>query len=296
MKRPALAAFLWLSPLAASADPLVVHTATPRSDRGISAADRLRLADAVAEVLSTGQPEVLRASDAHARVETLSPAGLTCDAAECASALLTPLHARGVVLVSVARGHHRQVSLTLRWLDAQGVVRGEQRAQEVVAGWDDAIAMARVSARTLLSEIPAVAAPVAVTPPTPIVEPELAPRPTVAPTVIAPPRTGWVTTRRPIEAALGGALIAGGAAALTIGLIAVAQDGHVAVGDLPNGREEVYTATTRDTVLVAAGAVAVAGGVFLLIDGLRPRRSQVTLSWQALPLTGGAWMGLGGTL
>ena len=152
---------LCLCPLAASADPLVVHTATPRSDRSISVVDRLRLADAVAEVLATGQPEVLRASDTRARVETLSPAVLTCDAAECASALLTPLHARGVVLVSVERGRHRAVSLTLRWLDAQGVVRGEQRAQEVVAGWDDAIAMARVSARTLLSEIPAVAAPVA---------------------------------------------------------------------------------------------------------------------------------------
>jgi hypothetical protein len=295
VKRPALAAILWLCPLAASADPLVVHTATPRNDRGITAADRLRLGDAVAEVLSTGQPEVLRASDVHARVETLSPAGLACDAAECASALLTPLHARGVVLVSVARGHHRQVALTLRWLDAQGVVRGEQRAQEVVAGWDDAIAMARVSARTLLSEIPPVAALTPAAPPAPIVEPAPAPRAAVAPAVIAPPRTQWVTTRRPIEAALGGALIAGGAAALTIGLIAIAQDGQ-SVGDLPNGREEVYTATTRDTVLVAAGAVAVAGGVFLLIDGLRPRRSQVALSWQAVPLSGGAWVGLGGPL
>lgn len=294
MKRPALAAFLWLCPLAAWADPLVVHTATPRNDRGITAADRLRLADAVAEVLSTGQPEVLRASDAHARVETLSPAGLTCDAAECASALLTPLHARGVVLVSVARGHHRQVSLTLRWLDAQGVVRGEQRAQEVVAGWDDAIAMARVSARTLLSEIPPVAAPTPVAPPAPIVEPAPAPR-VAAPAAIAPPRTRWVTTQRPVEAALGGALIAGGATALTIGLIAIAQDGQH-VGDLSNGREEVYTATTRDAVLVAAGAAAVAGGVFLLIDGLRPRRSQVAFSWQAVPLSGGAWVGLGGPL
>ncbi|MDP3220522.1 MAG: hypothetical protein Q8S73_40895, partial [Deltaproteobacteria bacterium] len=178
MKRTALAALLWLCPLAASADPLVVHTATPRGDRPIPAADRLRLADAVAEVLATGQPEVLRASDTHARVETLSPAGLTCDAAECASALLTPLRARGVVLVSIARGRHREVSLALRWLDAQGVVRGEQRAQEVVANWDDAVAMARVAARALLSEIPPVAPPAA---PTPIVEP------TPAPALAAPP-------------------------------------------------------------------------------------------------------------
>lgn len=295
MKRSALAAILSLCPLAASADPLVVHTATPRSDRGISAADRLRLGDAVAEVLATGQPEVLRASDTHARVETLSPAGLACDAAECASALLTPLHARGVVVVSVARGRHRQVSLTLRWLDAQGVVRGEQRAQEVVAGWDDAIAMARVSARTLLSEIPPVAPAAAAPAPAPIVEPTPAPAAAPAPTAIVPPRSRWVTTRRPVEAALGGALLAGGATALTIGLVAIAQDGQVA-GELPNGREEVYSATTRDTVLVAAGAAAVAGGVFLLIDGLRARRSQVALSWMARPLGDGAWVGLGGRL
>ncbi|TAK26562.1 MAG: hypothetical protein EPO40_20945 [Myxococcaceae bacterium] len=295
MKRPALAAILSLCPLAASADPLVVHTATPRSDRGISAADRLRLGDAVAEVLATGQPEVLRASDTHARVETLSPAGLACDAAECASALLTPLHARGVVVVSVARGRHRQVSLTLRWLDAQGVVRGEQRAQEVVAGWDDAIAMARVSARTLLSEIPPVAPAAPAPTPAPIVEPTPAASAALPPPVIAPPRTRWVTTRRPIEAALGGALLAGGATALTIGLVAIAQDGQQ-VTQLPNGREEVYDATTRDTVLVVAGAAAVAGGVFLLIDGLRPRRSQVALTWMARPLGDGAWVGLGGRL
>jgi len=295
VKRPALAAILSLCPLAASADPLVVHTATPRSDRGISAADRLRLGDAVAEVLATGQPEVLRASDTHARVETLSPAGLACDAAECASALLTPLHARGVVVVSVARGRHRQVSLTLRWLDAQGVVRGEQRAQEVVAGWDDAIAMARVSARTLLSEIPPVAPAAAAPTPAPIVEPTPAASAALPPPVTAPPRTRWVTTRRPVEAALGGALLAGGATALTIGLVAIAQDGQQ-VTALPNGREEVYDATTRDTVLVAAGAAAVAGGVFLLIDGLRPRRSQVALTWMARPLGDGAWVGLGGRL
>jgi hypothetical protein len=292
VKRPALAALLWLCPLAASADPLVVHTATPRGDRPIPAADRLRLADAVAEVLATGQPEVLRASDTHARVETLSPAGLTCDAAECASALLTPLRARGVVLVSIARGRHREVSLALRWLDAQGVVRGEQRAQEVVANWDDAVAMARVAARTLLSEIPPVAAPAA---PTPIVEPTPAPAVTAPPPPVAPPRPQWVTRRRPIEALLGGVLAAGGATALTIGLVAVAQDGAQAAV-LDNGREEVYTATARDTVLVAAGAVAIAGGVFLLVDGLRARRAPGAITVSGRPYADGAWVGLGGRL
>ncbi|MDO9017650.1 MAG: hypothetical protein Q7V43_12125 [Myxococcales bacterium] len=292
MKRTALAALLWLCPLAASADPLVVHTATPRGDRPIPAADRLRLADAVAEVLATGQPEVLRASDTHARVETLSPAGLTCDAAECASALLTPLRARGVVLVSIARGRHREVSLALRWLDAQGVVRGEQRAQEVVANWDDAVAMARVAARALLSEIPPVAPPAA---PTPIVEPTPAPALAAPPPPIAPPRPQWVTRRRPVEALLGGVLAAGGATALTIGLVAVAQDGGQVV-ELDNGREEVYTATARDTVLIAAGAAAVVGGVFLLIDGLRARRSPVAITVSGRPYADGAWVGLGGRL
>jgi len=292
VKRPALAALLWLCPLAASADPLVVHTATPRGDRPIPAADRLRVADAVAEVLATGQPEVLRASDTHARVETLSPAGLTCDAAECASALLTPLRARGLVLVSIARGRHRELSLALRWLDAQGVVRGEQRAQEVVANWDDAVAMARVAARTLLSEIPPVAAPAA---PTPIVEPTPARAVTAPPPPVAPPRPQWVTRRRPIEALLGGVLAAGGATALTIGLVAVAQDGAQAAV-LDNGREEVYTATARDTVLVAAGAVAIAGGVFLLVDGLRARRAPVAITVSGRPYADGAWVGLGGRL
>ena len=292
MKRPALAALLWLCPLAASADPLVVHTATPRGDRPIPTADRLRLADAVAEVLATGQPEVLRASDTHARVETLSPAGLTCDAAECASALLTPLRARGVVLVSIARGRHRELSLALRWLDAQGVVRGEQRAQEVVANWDDAVAMARVAARTLLSEIPPVAAPAA---PTPIVESTPAPAVTAPPPPVAPPRPQWVTRRRPIEAILGGVLAAGGATALTIGLVAVAQDGAQSAV-LDNGREEVYTATARDAVLVAAGAAAIAGGVFLLVDGLRARRAPVAITVSGRPYADGAWVGLGGRL
>jgi hypothetical protein len=292
VKRPALAALLWLCPLAASADPLVVHTATPRGDRPIPTADRLRLADAVAEVLATGQPEVLRASDTHARVETLSPAGLTCDAAECASALLTPLRARGVVLVSIARGRHRELSLALRWLDAQGVVRGEQRAQEVVANWDDAVAMARVAARTLLSEIPPVAAPAA---PTPIVESTPAPAVTAPPPPVAPPRPQWVTRRRPIEAILGGVLAAGGATALTIGLVAVAQDGAQSAV-LDNGREEVYTATARDAVLVAAGAAAIAGGVFLLVDGLRARRAPVAITVSGRPYADGAWVGLGGRL
>lgn len=294
MKRPALAALVCMCPLAASADPLVVHTATARGDRSIAAADRLRLADAVAEVLATAQPEVLRASDTHARVETLSPAGLGCDAAECASALLTPLHARGVVLVSMARGHRHQVSLTLRWLDAQGSVRDEQRAQEVCGSWDDAVAMARVSARALLAHIPAVA-PVAVEPVvTPVAAPVVAP-PVVAPPTIAPPRVEWQVTRRPVEAAIGGAVLAGGVAMLTIGLVAVAQDGQQAA-DLGNGREEVYTAGTRDTVLSIVGGAAVVGGAFLLIDGLRARRTQSTVSVAARPYGDGAWVGIGGRL
>ncbi len=294
MKRPVLAAILFLCPLAALADPLVVHTASPRSDHGITTADRLRLADAVADILATAQPEVLSATDAHARIETLIPAGIACDAAECASSLLTPLRARGVVVVSLARGHHRQISLSLVWLDAQGVVRGEQHAQEVIASWDDAIAMARVSARALLMDIPAVATTVPPIAPPPILEPT--PAPTVeAPPHVAPPRMGWITTRRPTEALLGGVLFAGGVTALAIGLTAIAQDGE-RVGELGNGREEVYTATTRDTVLVAAGASALAGGIFLLVDGLRPRRSPVALSWQARPFGDGAWVGIGGPL
>ncbi len=65
---------------------------------------------------------------------------------------------------------------------------------------------------------------------------------------------------------------------------------------LDNGREEVYTATARDTVLVAAGAVAIAGGVFLLIDGLRARRAPVALTVSGRPYADGAWVGLGGRL
>jgi hypothetical protein len=294
VKRPALAALVSFFPLAASADPLVVHTATARGDRGIAAPDRLRLADAVAEVLSTAQPEVLRATDTQARVETLSPAGLGCDAAECASALLTPLHARGVVLVSMARGHRHQVSVTLRWLDAQGAVRDEQRAQEVCGSWDDAVAMARVSARALLAHIPAVA-PVVVAPPAPVVATPVASAPVAAPPVIAPPRVEWRVSRRPVEAAIGGVVLAGGVAALSIGLIALAQDGEQAV-DLGNGRAEFYTAGTRDTVLTIAGGAAVVGGAFLLIDGLRARRTQEALSVAARPYGDGAWVGIGGRL
>ncbi len=276
-------------PVVAAADPLVVHTATPPNGRGVTTAQRVTLADAVAEVIASGQPEVVRASETHARVETLTPAALTCDAADCASSLLTTLHARGVVLVSIARARN-QVTLTLRWIDAQGAVRNEQRAEEVVAGWDDAIALARVSARALLAAMPA-APPM----PTPTVLP-----PTQTPAVVAPvvpppaPATREVVTRRPVEAIVGGALVAGGAVALTIGSIAMAQDGTATGATVQNGNE-VYVATTRDTVLVIAGAAAVAGGVFLLVDGLRARRTQERLSVRTLPLSGGGWVGVGGT-
>ncbi|MDP3216625.1 MAG: hypothetical protein Q8S73_21120, partial [Deltaproteobacteria bacterium] len=116
-----------------------------------------------------------------------------------------------------------------------------------------------------------------------------------APALAAPPRPQWVTRRRPVEALLGGVLAAGGATALTIGLVAVAQDGGQVV-ELDNGREEVYTATARDTVLIAAGAAAVVGGVFLLIDGLRARRSPVAITVSGRPYADGAWVGLGGRL
>ncbi len=275
-------------PVVAAADPLVVHTATPSNGRGITSAQRVTLADAVAEVIASGQPEVLRASETHARVETLTPAALTCDAADCASSLVTTLHARGVVLVSVARARNR-VTLTLRWIDAQGAVRNEQHAEEVVAEWDDAIALARVSARALLTAMPA-APPM----PAPTVLP-----PTPTPAVVAPiapppaPTTRTVVTRRPVEAIIGGALVAGGAVALTIGSIAMGQDGGDTGRTVQHG-SEVYVATTRDTVLVIAGAAAVAGGVFLLVDGLRARRSEERLSLRTLPLNGGGWVGIGG--
>jgi hypothetical protein len=281
-----------MCPLAAYADPLVVHTATPRSDRSISVADRLRLADAVADVLAEAQPEVLRATDTHARVETLSPAGLGCDAPECASALLTPLHARGVVVVSVARGRHREVSLTLRWLDAQGVLRGEQRAEEVVAGWDDAVAMARVSARSLLADIPAATTP---TVSAPIATPPVAATVTAPAVVAAPPRREPTYARRPGEILLGGVLIAAGAASATIGLVAVARDGDEAAV-LDNGRVEVYNATTRDAVLLSLGGAAIVGGAVLLVHGLRARRSPPAIALAARPLGDGAWVGVGGSL
>jgi hypothetical protein len=287
--RPALVAMmLVVVPVAAAADPLVVHTATPPNGRGITSAQRVTLADAVAEVLASGQPEVLRASETHARVETLTPAALTCDAPDCASSLVTTLHARGVVLVALARSRN-QVTLTLRWIDAQGAVRNEQRAEEIVAGWDDAIALARVSARALLAAMPA-APPM----PTPTVLPP-APVPAVVARPAPPsmPATRTVVTRRPVEAIIGGALVAGGAVALTIGSIAMAQDGGDTGATVPNGTE-VYVATARDTVLVIAGAAAVAGGVFLLVDGLRARRTEERLSVRTFPISGGAWVGIGG--
>lgn len=287
--RPGLVAMMLLLPSVAAADPLVVHTATPANNRGVTTAQRVSLARAVGEVLATGQPDVPDAAEVHNRVETLAPAALACDAVECATSLATTLHARGVVLVSIARGNHRQVSLTLRWIDPQGAVRNEQHAEEVVAEWDDAIALARVSARALLAAMPP-------PPPVPVAAPAPAPAPVVsAPAVVTPPATRWVTTRRPVEAIIGSALVAGGAVALSIGAIAMGQDGGDTGRAIANG-SEVYTATTRDTVLVIVGAAAVAGGVFMLVDGLRARRTEERVSLQAMPVAGGAWVGIGGAL
>lgn len=292
--RAAFLATMLTLPAVAAADPLVVHTATPPNGQGITTAQRVGLADAVAEVLAAGQPEVLRASETHARVETLAPASLACDAADCAASVATALHARGVVLVSVARDRRRQVTLTLRWIDEHGAVGNEQRAQEVCAEWDDAIALARVSARALLAAMRA-PAPAAPTAPLALATPVVA-APLAAPLPpTAPPRTQRVSRRRVWEAALGGALIAGGGAMLGIGAVAVAQDGEATSRVVANG-SEVYTATGRDTALLIAGGVVAAGGIFLLVDGLRARSVEVPVTPQAMAIPGGAWVGVGGAL
>ncbi len=289
-----------LVPLSAAADPLVVHAGMPRHAHGPTDAQRLAVGNAVAEVLATGQPDVLRATDTRARVATLAPAAVACDAPECATAMLTPLRARGVVLVTLQPGRHQHLALTLRWLDAQGTVRATQTADEVVANWDDALAVARVTARTLLAAIPPVPAAPAVVASTAILE-----RPAPTPVVVtaAPPRTVEVAPsapapagrRRAFEAVMGGALVAAGGTFGGLGAASFARDGSVAQ-TLPNGREEVYAASTRDTVFLVVGGAAVAAGVVLLVDGLRARPAPARVSAWTAPLPGGAIVGLGGAL
>lgn len=286
-----------LGPAASLADPLPVHTATqlrPRDLRDISAEQRLQAADAVAEALRAVAPEALSAQETRTRVQTLVPDGLACDAPACAATLATPLNARAVALVRLAAPRRGRVRVWVGLVDRQGTVTAQQEAEEAVAAWPEAVALAREAARPLVEALRAAAPP-----PTPAVTPMptvVTPAVTPPPAVVTPPVAPTVTYRRPVEAAAGAGLVAVGITLATTGLVSVLRDGSVAE-PLPNNVDRVYVAGTRDFVLLGLGAAAAVTGVVLLVDGLRLRSRTapsagltpgVIVSGQAMAFTLGA--------
>ncbi len=269
---------LALVPSAALADPLPVHTATglrPRELREIPAAQRLQAADAVAEALGAVAPEVLSGQETRSRLQTLVPDALSCDAPACVPSIATPLHARGVVLLRLSTPRHGRVRVWVGLVSPAGEVSALQEAEEAVAGWPEAVALVRETARPLVEALrqPAPSTPVAAS---------AAPAPTPGSPRAAPPSTQpppsveqpVETYRRTTEAALGAGLLAVGVTLATTGLVSVSRDGSVAES-LPNNVDSVYVAGARDYVLLGLGTAAAVAGVVLVIDGLRTRTRPV---------------------
>lgn len=283
---------------AAHADPLPVHTATqlrPRDLRDISAEQRLQAADAVSESLRAVAPETLSALETRTRVQTLVPDGLACDAPACAGALTTPLNARAVVLVRLSAPRRGRLRVWVGLVDRQGAVTAQQEAEEAIAAWPEALALARETARPLVETL-RTATPTPTPSPQVVAAPSPAPIEAPSPPPAAPPAVSTVTYRRPLEAAVGGGLAALGVTLATAGIVSVLRDGDVAA-TLPDNVERVYVAGARDYALLGVGAAAAVTGVVLLVDGLRPRTRMastarlapgVTVSTQAFTLTLGA--------
>jgi len=260
------------------ADPLPVHTATqlrPRELRDISAAQRLQAADAVAAALGAVAPEVLSGEETRSRLQTLVPDALACDATACAASITTPLHARGLVLLRLELPRRGRVRVWVGLLGADGRVTVQQESEEAVAGWPEAVALARETARPLVDALRR-AAPAATPTAAPVPTPATPPPASAAPVVPAGPDLPHTETYRRIpEAAIGAGLVAVGIGLASTGLVSVLRDGTVAES-LANNVDSVYVAGARDYVLLGVGSAAAVAGVVLLVDGLRTRTRTTT--------------------
>jgi hypothetical protein len=325
---------------AALGDPLPVHTATTRvATTSLQPADRIELADAVAGVFSAASvPEVLTASETRNRLQEINPVGVSCDAANCASAVFGPVRARALVLVRQNRTSGR-VSLNIEYINLRGEVVLHEDRNEAIAQWSDAIAIARIAATRLVQRLRADdRTAITLIPPTratgPVTNPVTGPVTGPVTNPVTGPVTGPVTNpvtgsgptqppvvtvpdvryeRRPWEIGLGAGLIAGGAVLAGFGIANLAANNSVTESAAD------HTVTTRcaagasyannvcdgvgavTPIMLAAGAVALGGGVYMLIDGLRRRPVVVGArpaahAWSigAAPLAQGAALSLSG--
>lgn len=279
----ALALALPIAPLRSFADPIPVHVAAPRSGArgaGASNAERLAVADAVAQALGAVAREVLSATETRARIEGLNPSAVTCDALDCITAITLPLHARALVLVRETRQRDGARRVEVRLVNLRGEVIAERAEQDIATTTAEVAALARLAAAPIAEAIqrldaPPPAAPVVAETPAPQAAPVT---PRAAPT--RPPQS-----RRLGETLAGAAAIAVGAGAFAGGVVLLAM-GERVTRDLGENRVEVERPTSLNWVWAGLGAVSMGVGVFLLVDGmrLRPARASAAL----VPTPGGA--------
>lgn len=285
MRRAPLALALALLPLRANADPIPVHIAAPRaSSRGVnpSSAERLAVADAVAQALSAGAREVLSASETRARIEGLNPSAATCDALDCITAITLPLHARALVLVRESRQREGQTRVEVRLVNLRGEVLAERAEQDIAPSTAEAVALARLAAAPIAEALARLDAP---SPPVVTAAPAAIETPAPQAVVRVTPVPVTVTRRRVGEVIGGvGALVAG-AAALSVGIAGLAA-GERVTRDLGEQRVEVEQPSALNWAWVGGGAAALGLGVFLVVDGMRAR--PVTTSAAVVPTQGGA--------
>ncbi|MFO0608033.1 MAG: hypothetical protein U0324_33020 [Polyangiales bacterium] len=278
-------------------DPLPVHTATTRlSATNLQPADRLALADAVAQVfVEAGFQDLVPATETRNRLQDVGPVGLSCDVAECAQNVWNPLHARGLVLVRQTRTRTR-VTFDIQYLNLRGEVVAHEERDEPITSWAEAIAFARAAATSLALRLPAEYRGPQVIPdagPTPTPDasvPDAGPAPAPDAQVIiirdadVPPPVVYV--RRWWEVGVGAGLAAGGLALTLTSIVGLANHGseEPAVNGLVEQRcafgaptQTTAQGTTCEGVgvvtplLLGVGLAAVVGGALLVVDGVRLR-------------------------
>lgn len=286
MRRAPLALALALLPVCAVADPIPVHVAALRGNgRPIAAtnAERLAVADAVAEVLGQGAREVLSGRETRARIEGLNPSSVACDALDCITGITLPLHARALALVRLSRQRDGVARIEVRLVNLRGEVIAERAEQELAPTQPELIALARLATAPIAEALqrfdappPTAQPPAAVTvAPPPAASPAEAPRPV--------PRT---TARRNLgEVIVGAAALALGAGAFTVGVVGLTGAERV-TRDLGENRVEVEQPSALNWAWVGAGALGLGVGVFLVVDGMRARSAPASAA--LVPVQGGA--------
>lgn len=287
MRAALVVASLSLASLPARADPVPVHIASVRTAGRSGAAanaERIAVADAVAAVIRSVASDVLSATETRARIDALNPSAAHCDGLECITSITLPLHARALVLVRVSRGRDGAARVEARYVNLRGEVIAERAEQDLAPTTPELVALARLAAGTLAE---AIRSHEAAPPAEPVAAPIVAPP---APAVVAPPPpvVPSVRTRRNTPEFIAGiASIALGAAAVTVGSVGLTGSERVSQ-TLSDDRLLIERPSDLNWVWVGVGAAAVGAGVFLVVDGLRPRRATATAA--VTPIPGGAML------